>query len=472
MEVVSASGEVIDPYFCRLVERRAALRIRQRPGSGNALGGVKFIFPNNFDVYLHDTNATTLFDRIERGLSHGCVRVEEPHKLAQYVLRDQPEWTPEAIDAAMKSGQEKHVKLTTPIPVYIVYKTAWVHDGGVRFLKDLYGHDADQAARLFPASVTRRGDPWPGNAPLRLRSSAASPPVRSRSRARTGSATDRFRARSLTYPYDEGAIFAMPGEKIPLAVTAPATRLHSIDAPQGGLVATGPNKWTWEAPVKPGLYALKVKTPAGDTLADFSAFVMVPSKAVTKGVLNRYEIGEYPETPLKGNPIYIPPKGFIEVTRQNEDTKVSPNFRIKEFLDQAEERLSEISRARRAAGVLTGGDRRALETAGWDAGDIFVMSGYRTPYYNKQLDDTKYSLHQWGRASDIFLDKDDNGRMDDFNKDKVDFEGGCGRARRSPGSARQDARARSFIGGIGIYGSTSAHGPFVHVDTRPWRARW
>ena len=77
---------------------------------------MKFIFPNNFDVYLHDTNATKLFDRIERGLSHGCVRVEEPHKLAQYVLRDQPEWTPEAIDAAMKSGQEKHVKLKTPDP--------------------------------------------------------------------------------------------------------------------------------------------------------------------------------------------------------------------------------------------------------------------------------------------------------------------------------------------------------------------
>ena len=110
------------------------------------------MFPNNFDVYLHDTNATTLFDRIERGLSHGCVRVEEPYKLAQYVLRDQPDWTPEAIDEAMKSGREKHVKLKAAIPVFIVYKTAWVHQGGVRFLKDLYGHDADQAAKLWPPS--------------------------------------------------------------------------------------------------------------------------------------------------------------------------------------------------------------------------------------------------------------------------------------------------------------------------------
>ena len=151
MEVVAPSGAVVDPYSVDW-SNAAGLRIRQRPGSGNALGGVKFIFPNNYDVYLHDTNATKLFDRIERGLSHGCVRVEEPHKLAQYVLRDQPEWTAEAIDAAMKSGQEKHVKLNNQIPVYIVYKTAWVHDGGVRFLKDLYGHDADQGGKLFPTS--------------------------------------------------------------------------------------------------------------------------------------------------------------------------------------------------------------------------------------------------------------------------------------------------------------------------------
>ena len=149
MEVVNESGQKVDSGSVDWSNARG-LRIRQRPGSGNALGGVKFIFPNNFDVYLHDTNATKLFDRIERGLSHGCVRVEEPHKLAQYVLRDQPEWTAESIDAAMKSGQEKHVKLKTPIPVYILYKTAWVHDGGVRFLKDLYGHDADQAAKLWP----------------------------------------------------------------------------------------------------------------------------------------------------------------------------------------------------------------------------------------------------------------------------------------------------------------------------------
>ena len=285
-------------------------------------------------------------------------------------------------------------------------------------------------------------------------------------------ATDRFRARSLTYPYEEGAVFAMPGEKILLSVIAPATRLHRIDAPHGALTATGPNKWTWEAPVRPGLYELKVKTPAGDTLADFAAFVMVPSKGVVKGVLNGYAIGAYPETPLKGNPIYIQPKGFIEVTRQNEDAKVSPNFRIKEFLAKQKGDYPKYLVVDERLVFLLEAIGAHLKPLGWDAGDIFVMSGYRTPHYNKQLDDTKYSLHQWGRAADIFLDKDDNGRMDDFNKDKVvSREDAVALAGVIEGLAKTP-ELKSFIGGLGIYGSTSAHGPFVHVDTRPWRARW
>jgi hypothetical protein len=285
-------------------------------------------------------------------------------------------------------------------------------------------------------------------------------------------ATDLFRARSLIYPYHEGALWAMPGEKIPLAVTAPATRLHRIDAPQGGLVATGPNKWTWEAPAKPGIYGLKVKSPGGDTIADFSAFVMVPSAAVVKGVLNGYDIGGYPETPLHGNPIYLAPKGFIEVTKHNEDTKVSPNFRIKEFLAKQKGDYPKYLVLDERLVFLLEEIGAQLKSRGWDAGDIFVMSGYRTPHYNKQLDDATYSLHQWGRASDIFLDKDKNGRMDDFNKDKVISKDDAADFAAFLDELSKTAELKPFIGGLGIYDSTPAHGPFVHVDTRPSRARW
>ena len=128
---------------------RQALRglsFRQRPGATNALGFVKFLFPNKYDVYIHDTPADALFSRIGRAFSHGCVRVEEPETLAQYVLRGRPEWTPEAIVTAMRAGDERHVKLEAPIPVHIVYLTAWVDaGGGLHFQKDIYGYDAAQA---------------------------------------------------------------------------------------------------------------------------------------------------------------------------------------------------------------------------------------------------------------------------------------------------------------------------------------
>jgi murein L,D-transpeptidase YcbB/YkuD len=124
--------------------------IRQRPGPGNALGKVKFLFPNSFNIYLHDTPAKSLFEKDKRAFSHGCIRVREPEKLANYVLRNQPEWTPEKIEAAMNSGEEKFVKVKNPIPVVITYYTAWVDENGqLNFREDIYGHDEKLAAKMF-----------------------------------------------------------------------------------------------------------------------------------------------------------------------------------------------------------------------------------------------------------------------------------------------------------------------------------
>jgi L,D-transpeptidase YcbB len=126
----------------------AGYRFRQRPGASNSLGLVKFVFPNQFNVYLHDTPADGLFGRARRSFSHGCVRLSEPEKLAQYVLGDQPAWTPERIDEAMHSGQERTVKLARPIRVYLGYWTARVSaDGLLQFSDDVYGIDARQTAR-------------------------------------------------------------------------------------------------------------------------------------------------------------------------------------------------------------------------------------------------------------------------------------------------------------------------------------
>ena len=148
MEVLDKSGNRVDPASIDL-SNAGAYRFRQRPGSSNSLGLVKFMFPNSFNVYLHDTPADSLFARATRSFSHGCVRVEQPEQLARYVLGDQPEWTPERIREAMQAGVEKHVKLTRSIPVYLGYWTARVSsDGLVQFRDDLYGIDARQTTML------------------------------------------------------------------------------------------------------------------------------------------------------------------------------------------------------------------------------------------------------------------------------------------------------------------------------------
>jgi murein L,D-transpeptidase YcbB/YkuD len=129
--------------------------IRQRPGAHNALGRVKFVFPNGFSIYMHDTPAKGLFAREQRAFSHGCIRLSEPTALAEFLLRGDSTWTPERIAAGMLSERETPIRLAVSRPVWIVYFTAWVDDAGVLQLRDdVYGHDARLAAELFREEMT------------------------------------------------------------------------------------------------------------------------------------------------------------------------------------------------------------------------------------------------------------------------------------------------------------------------------
>jgi murein L,D-transpeptidase YcbB/YkuD len=153
MEIVSVRGDGsahaadVDAAISAL--RSGEARLRQRPGTKNALGGVKFVLPNTMDVYLHATPERQLFDRARRDFSHGCIRVREPEALAAFVLRGRPEWTAAAIEAAMTSGVNRSVALATPIPVIVFYTTAVVDgEGRPHFLRDVYGHDRKLLAAL------------------------------------------------------------------------------------------------------------------------------------------------------------------------------------------------------------------------------------------------------------------------------------------------------------------------------------
>ena len=119
------------------------LQLRQKPGPKNTLGLVKFVFPNAYGVYMHDTSARSLFDRARRDLSHGCIRVEKPEELAEWVLSKQPGWSRERIVAAMRGTESVSVKIERPIQVVTTYSTAVVMENGeVHFFQDIYGEDA------------------------------------------------------------------------------------------------------------------------------------------------------------------------------------------------------------------------------------------------------------------------------------------------------------------------------------------
>jgi len=144
MELVGAGNVVqaLDGAAALAALRSGAVRVRQRPGPANALGAVKFALPNAMDIYLHSTPARALFQRSRRDFSHGCIRVEDPAALARFVLAGQPEWTAEAIAAALEPGPTRTVRLAKPLPVVIFYTTAIV-DGAGRplFSDDLYRLD-------------------------------------------------------------------------------------------------------------------------------------------------------------------------------------------------------------------------------------------------------------------------------------------------------------------------------------------
>ncbi|HEX4020219.1 MAG TPA: L,D-transpeptidase family protein [Acidobacteriaceae bacterium] len=152
---VITSGPISDAVLAQL--RAGKLTVRQKPGPDNALGLVKFLFPNEHSVYLHSTPAPQLFSQSRRDFSHGCIRVQKPAELAAYLLRNQS-WTLEKVQAAMQSGpNNQQVNLAIPVPVLILYVTAVVEaDGSVHFFDDIYGHDKELQA------ILAKGEPYPG----------------------------------------------------------------------------------------------------------------------------------------------------------------------------------------------------------------------------------------------------------------------------------------------------------------------
>ena len=231
-----------------------------------------------------------------------------------------------------------------------------------------------------------------------------------------------------------------------------------------------------QAPQRSGVWSLALAVgKAIRPVADFSLITLKPAAEKRAGKIGLYYIGNWPTARTSGKVRYEPPRGFIEVSQDRQNTLLSDHFRLKDFFphDQAnvwpKYIVVEMKLVDKLELILA-----ELEKQGIPAAGVRVMSGFRTPQYNSGGGDTRgrasLSRHMYGDAADIFIDNDGNGNMDDLNKD--------GRVNTSDARVilaaanRVEAAHPSLIGGVGVYPGTSAHGPFTHIDTRGYPARW
>jgi hypothetical protein len=272
----------------------------------------------------------------------------------------------------------------------------------------------------------------------------------------TGNAGFSVRIGELSSSFDTAGVFLLPGEVTTIvAKTEEAGQAHfQIDGP-GGLVPpfvpASAGRWEWIAPQQPGLYPIHVKNISTGESIRLHVFVMTPFNRVRQGMLNGYRIGNYPSA-RNG---YALPKGFIEVTRENEDTLLSPHFRLKQFLCKQgggypkyvvlQERLLQKLEI-----ALQG-----LNQSGHNLNGFEIISGYRTPHYNRAIGNVKYSRHQWGDAADVLVE----GISSTALVKTIDHVQG-------------KAKELSLVGGLGKYKRTKRHGPFIHVDVRGHAANW
>jgi murein L,D-transpeptidase YcbB/YkuD len=145
-DVFDENGARVDPdavTWNGVAEDSLKYRFRQAPGSRNPLGSIKFLFPNAFSVYMHDTPNRNLFDKALRAMSHGCIRIEEPLRLASYLLKDTGVWSGDSLRAAIDKGSRERITLPSPVPVYLTYFTAFTENNGKPgFREDVYDRDA------------------------------------------------------------------------------------------------------------------------------------------------------------------------------------------------------------------------------------------------------------------------------------------------------------------------------------------
>ena len=207
-----------------------------------------------------------------------------------------------------------------------------------------------------------------------------------------GKAAFSLRIDGRVCPYPVFSRFVLPGDRVKLEVLRPGPdTAYFLLQPDGSRKESATGSWYWEAPEEPGLYTLGIA--GGGTTITLNIFVQVPMSRIEGGKLQGYTIGDYPAKPLKGLAIYKPPRGLIEVTQENEDTLVSPHFRLKQFLCKQSGGYPKYLVLQERLLLKLELLLQQVNVAGYPCDTFHVMSGYRTPHYNAAIGNVQYSRH-------------------------------------------------------------------------------
>ena len=231
------------------------------------------------------------------------------------------------------------------------------------------------------------------------------------------------------------------------------------------------NTWTLRAPDTPGLYRLRVRRSDTGDQSELQLWVLRPVEEMQGENLGEYRIGMYPQQGGRGAN-YAAPRGFIEVTPGLLDTQVSDHFSLRQFLCKQRSGFPKYVIIQESLLLLLERLLEEVQARGFEVETFGIISGYRTPFYNKQIGNVAYSRHIYGDAMDIFIDADGDGRMDDLNGDGHRNADDINMFYDLVNSVKLRPENAQLVGGVGRYNKTSRHGGFVHVDTRGYRARW
>ncbi|MDH4318721.1 MAG: D-Ala-D-Ala carboxypeptidase family metallohydrolase [Desulfobulbaceae bacterium] len=273
--------------------------------------------------------------------------------------------------------------------------------------------------------------------------------------------------------YNVFSLFIGPEETVSVEVLDKKNRAASCRFPDGVINHQSSNVWQWRAPRKPGHYPVAISVGSPENSMTLNVFVMVPFADLKGEYLNGYRIGKYPLPSRKKAKLYEHPAGFIEITKENENVYISPHFKLKQFLCKQQSAYPKYLVLRERLLMKLEILLEEVNVRGHHCNTLTIMSGYRTPFYNKAIGNVAYSRHILGDAADIYIDEHPcDGLMDDLNGDgKIDHKD----SKVSYNIVEKifgKPSYKKYIGGLGLYKATTTHGPFVHVDTRGVKARW